>query len=201
MTTYPVLTIQDLDNARAAFGTHEPRDIFYRAASDLVQLVRSGGGTITLGEALAVLLQTWNKQYYQFRPATAQHFQDVDDLITKHSVWLTSVQARLISSVTIQDLVDIGNVFDDFAQVLGPVGASKALHLLAPRFLPLWDQTIAESYGLKASNKVTNADRYRQWVGIVKGQAAAITLPPGDNRNVLKAIDEYNYCHFTKGWI
>lgn len=32
-----------------------------------------------------------------------------------------------------------------------PVGVAKTLHLLAPKFFPLWDEEIAKAYGCKYS--------------------------------------------------
>jgi hypothetical protein len=44
-----------------------------------------------------------------------------------------------------------------FKKVLGKTGAAKSLHLLAPRFFPLWDTKIAKTYGVKNGME---ADRY-----------------------------------------
>lgn len=85
-------TIQDIEAARQAFEANEPRDLFYRAATELVSLALEGRTSLSVAEALAVLLQTWNKMFYQFKA---------------------------------------------FEEILGPVGAAKCLHLLAPRFFPL----------------------------------------------------------------
>lgn len=63
-------TLADLDTAHQLFGQYEPRDVFYRAATDLVRMVLAGESSVTLSEALAVLLQTWNRAYYQYRSRT-----------------------------------------------------------------------------------------------------------------------------------
>jgi len=52
-------------------------DLFYRAATELVSLALEGKTSLSVAEALAVLLQTWNKIFYQYR----------DDLTT--SIFLT----------------------------------------------------------------------------------------------------------------
>ena len=41
-----------------AFEENEPRDIFYRAATELVALALQGSTTVSVAEALAVLLET-----------------------------------------------------------------------------------------------------------------------------------------------
>ena len=93
------------------------------------------------------------------------------------------------------------SIFRSFETVLGPVGAAKCLHLLAPRLFPLWDRAIAEAYGLALGKSGTNPDRYWNFMIIVKRQCALLypKLVPG--RNPLKAIDEYNYCRYTTRWL
>jgi len=80
------LKIQDLKLARRTFEENEPRDLFYRAATELVDLAIKKEVKLTLGEALAVLLQTWNKAYYQYHPFDKQHFNDIENLLEKQFV-------------------------------------------------------------------------------------------------------------------
>jgi hypothetical protein len=58
-------------------------------------------------------------------------------------------------------------LFGLFRAECGPVGAGKALHVLAPNFFPLWDNAIAESYG------VATETGYFQFINIVKQQVSA----------------------------
>lgn len=58
------------------------------------------------------------------------------------ATYFTARQQRYMDEATVK------GVFKSFEKVLGPVGATKCLHLLAPRFFPLWDRAIAEAYGL-----------------------------------------------------
>jgi hypothetical protein len=46
-----------------------------------------------------------------------------------------------------------------------------------------------------------NAERYWRFMGIVKKQVQSLGGEQAIGRNPLKAIDEYNYCKHTKGWI
>lgn len=58
--TMEIPTIHDLDQSHKDFEILEPRDLFYRAATELVDLAISGKTKLSLAEAIAVLLQTWN---------------------------------------------------------------------------------------------------------------------------------------------
>jgi hypothetical protein len=192
----------DLERARAVFGTREPRDVFYRAATDLVKLALADQASISLSEALAVLLQTWNRAFYQYRkPDMAKHFEELDAVLGSDSEWLKAARARSIDSFQDEDEAEVIRVFQDFEAVLGPVGAAKALHLLAPRFAPLWDRAITIAYGLELGAMGTNGSRYVRFMRIVKEQSDHLGGHEGVGRNVLKALDEYNYCHFSRGWI
>jgi len=195
-------SIEDLQKARKVFLKNEPRDLFYRIATELIELAINGKTQVALSEALAVLLQTWNRAYYQFRPFDNEHFSKIGNLIEKHAEQIiTDFRTRSILSLCKRDEDKICKIFVLFEHVLGPVGAAKSLHLLAPRFFPLWDRAIAEAYGVHMGPVGTNAGRY--WSFMVTSRKHCKTLDgtlPHEN-NPLKLIDEYNYCHYTKHWI
>ena len=83
---------------------------------------------------LAVLLQTWNAQHYQFRPFTEEHFREIAKLLQTDLDQLVRFRNRGIDSATKDDLETVEALFNRFEQVLGPVGAVKSLHLLGPNF-------------------------------------------------------------------
>lgn len=196
-----VPSIQDIKAARQAFETNEPRDLFYRAATELVTLALDGKTSLSIAEALAVLLQSWNKIFYQYRRFDGQHFGDIEQLISDHYSILITFRQRSIESLSQEDESEVTRVFKAFEEILGPVGAAKCLHLLAPRFFPLWDRAIAEAYGLPLKQKGRNADGYCRFMGIVKGQVQSLGGEQTIGRNPLKALDEYNYCKYTKRWL
>jgi hypothetical protein len=195
------LTIREIEAARQAFEAHEPRDLFYRAATELVALALDGRTSLSVAEALAVLLQTWNKMFYRYRRFDSQHFADIERLIRDHRSMLITFRQRSIQSINQEDESEVVHVFKAFEEVLGPVGAAKCLHLLAPRFFPLWDRAIADAYSLPLRPRGRNAERYWRFMGIVKKQVQSLGGEQAIGRNPLKAIDEYNYCKHTKGWI
>jgi hypothetical protein len=194
-------TVEELRKARQVFIEHEPRDLFYKVATELIKLAIENKTEITLAEALAVLLQTWNKAYYQFRPFNAKHFSDISTLVTNHAKDAFEFRDRSILSLSEDDFPKIKECFRTFERVLGPVGASKSLHLLAPRFFPLWDRDIAVTYGVGLGPVGTNATDYCRFMTCAKEQCTRLKGQLPESENPLKSIDEYNYCHFTKGWL
>jgi len=196
-------TIQEIDKARILFEANEPRDLFYRAATELVDLSIRKATSLSVAEALAVLLQTWNAAFYRFarRKFDTQHFSDIERLLKKHGRRLSLARQRSIETFGDELVPEVKRVFEDLEIILGPVGAAKCLHLLAPRFFPLWDRAIAQAYGLGLRELGRNGELYCRFMAVVKGECATLGGEGALGRNPLKALDEYNYCKHTRGWM
>lgn len=195
------LSSNDLRLARTAFDANEPRNIFYRAATELVGLAIRGETSLTVGEALSVLLQTWNKAYYQYHKFNNAHLTNIENLVADHRSVLVAFRARSIDSLDNRDHDVVNDLFQDFENVLGPVGAAKTLHLMAPDFFPLWDRKIAKGYDLPLGRSGSNGNRYCQFLLISQIQCRALKQHDAGALNRLRAIDEYNYCKYTKTWL
>lgn len=194
-------SLDDLAGAAQTFQENEGRDLFYRVATEIIALAIDGKTTITVSEGLAVLLQTWNQTYYRFHPGRrATLSKDLGTLLGRHKAILAALRTRSIASFGDEDEEEIGIVFASFADVLGPVGTAKALHLLAPFFFPLWDDAIAHAYHLGQPRPQKNAQRYIHFMRITQSQVRELGGVPGVGRNPLKALDEFNYCRYSRGW-
>jgi hypothetical protein len=199
--TDPAIGPAEVAAARAAFEENEPRDLFYRAATELVDLALRGACALSVAEALAVLLQTWNREYYRFRKFSAAHFADIHLLIERYKVTIHRIRKARIEDLKPRELEGVVEIFQAFETVLGPVGAAKTLHLLAPRRFPLWDRAIAEKYKVPLGRAGSNGQRYWQFMLIAREQCLGLRRGKRGGANPLKSIDEYNYCKYTKGWI
>lgn len=194
-------TLQELETARKTFEEYEPRDLFYRTATELVDLAIRKETSLTVAEALSVLLQTWNQAYYRYREFDSKHFSDIENLINSHYRIISSFRNRSIESLNDEEQDVIKKVFGKFEKVLGPVGAAKSLHLLAPRFFPLWDRAIANVYKVTLIKSGNNGENYFNFMKMSKEQSIKLGGEEALGRNPLKALDEYNYCKYTKSWI
>jgi hypothetical protein len=199
-TEPPLPTWEELKKSRTLFEAYEPRDLFYRAATEFVGLALDGKTSLSVTESVAVLLQTWNAQYYRFHPFDAAHFSALEDVITSFRGHWGSCRLRELISMTIDEFDSIAQMFTAFELILGPVGAAKTLHLLAPEFFPLWDRKIAEGYGISLGTAGENAVEFVSFMTIVVSQITQIASDK-ELRGILKRIDEFNYCRFTKRWI
>jgi hypothetical protein len=114
---------------------------------------------------------------------------------------LSIIRNNAIENLHDSDEIIFQGLFYDFEMVLGPVGAAKCLHLLAPRLFPLWDRAIAKQYKLRLGNSGTNSKLYWEFMLLTKKQCSELGGEESIGKNPLKAIDQYNYCKFTKKWI
>ena len=195
------ITLADVQAARQSFETNEPRDLFYRSATELVGLALREPTRLAVADALAILLQTWNKNFYRFHKAfDAAHFAEIDSLLETHREELSAYRGRKIEDLSDADCNGVQALFADFEAALGPVGTAKALHLLAPTYFPLWDRTIAKKYGVPLDGTYTKSGNYWSFMLTSKRQSREL-IAMGYTGNTLKAIDEWNYCHLSKGWI
>lgn len=195
------ITLQDIQQAHRIFLQNEPRDLFYRTAIYLIDLSINQNGSLSISEAISVLLQTWNKSFYRFRKFDINHFDNIEELIREKSVEVLNFRNRQISSLSTLDNDAVIKIFDPFENILGPVGSAKSLHLLAPHFFPIWDRTIAIAYDLPLTIVGTNSQKYISFMYMQKEQCDNLPNELPDNISKLKAIDEYNYCHYSKGWL
>ena len=190
-----------------AFQQHERRDAMYKTATFLVN--HFWGHPADIADSLGVLLLTWNQAFYRYGPFDFQRLEKV--IATKQPV-LDSFRSRDILTYSSADDAAIKSLFAEFLSALqicegskkatrSPVAVAKALHLLAPRFFPLWDVKIAIAYGCRYS--ADPAGTYLRFIVEIRDLAQAILHTHIDNtsKTVVKLIDEYNYARFTKGWI
>jgi hypothetical protein len=188
---------RQLEAAHHEYRRIEPRDLFYQVAIELLDLSIKKKTKVSVSEAVAVLLQTWNNAHYRYHPFTPQHFSDIEQLITKWDA-LARFRNRSITDIQDQDKTKVEEVFCEFEKVLYPVGTAKAMHLLAPRFFPIWDRAIAKSYGIPLRSVGKNASAYFGFMLETKRQVDNLGGEVAIGRNPLKAIDEFNFCVFTK---
>jgi len=199
-------TLSQLKLAHSTFADKEARDLFYQVATELVDRAFNRTTKFSVGQAIAVLLGTWNRRFYQRgRRCDRRHVEKIDGSIEARQSEFQKYRARSIESLRDDEQSTIQRHFAHFEPFLGRVGVAKAFHLIGPNFFPLWDNEIASEYGVPLKSPNGNAVQYWKFMVIMKadiqslGGAAAIEKAIGTP--ALKALDEYAYCRFTTGWI
>ena len=222
------VTLAKLENGCAAFWRNEPRDAMYVIATRLVK--EDWVKPSAVAEGLGVVLLTWNQAAYRYG---SFDFHALEDLLKRNQAALDSYRRRKIASFNSEKEENaIRALFDEMLDALAyteskrktPVGAAKALHLLAPSFFPLWDKEIAKGCGCNwyahagsAANYVAFMDYTRDATALLERQFASTQAPTslpkarnlasslskraGRSKTMLKLFDEYLCAKHTKGWI
>ncbi len=193
------ITLADLNTAHDAYQEIEPRGLFYKAARELVDLAIQGRTALTVAETLGVLLQTWNKNAFRFKKKNfdARYIDEIQSLLRRHEMPLAAYRKQKIEELDEGVRANVVSMFEEFEEVLGPVGSAKALHLLAPELFPLWDRAIAIKCGVRLGHAGTNGDRYWRFMEHARDQCTELRRE-GATGTLLKLIDEYNYCRYTR---
>jgi hypothetical protein len=126
-----------LREARSKFVKGEARDLFYRLATWLLGEARDDRIPFSPVEALAVLLQTWNRRFYvqRRRNFDAEDLARLQDFLQMHRQALEGLRKRSIESVTSEDEELTKELFSELAEFLGVTGASKAFAFACPAVL------------------------------------------------------------------
>lgn len=203
-------TIAEIHIARTIYQNEYPGDIYYVAALGLVNSSVNRDDAKGIAVGLAVLLLNWNSEYYfrwhpnllKDRYTSQEHLFDIERVVTKClQVCKDYRKLNIINLSSSEHERDLKEVFEVFRQILGPVGAAKSMHLLAPLFFPLWDNSIAKNgYGIDLVNSSAQAkaNLYCRFMNKVKMQCAGLDTEKSIANSLLKAIDEYNFITYTR---
>ena len=188
------------------FEKHEKRDAMYKVATFIIS--HYWGRPFDMANGLGVLLLTWNQAFYRYGPFD---FDELERCININLKKLKNFRNRHITSLLESDEKDINGLFKEFLEALqidsgkmqgrtSPVAVSKALHILAPDFFPIWDQKIAKAYGY---NYYKNPEKkYFSFCRIIKDVADKVEdYVVHSDKTLVKLIDEYNFSKYTGGWI
>jgi len=188
------------------FEKHETRDAMYKVATFLVQYFWGEPSDMTDG--LGVLLLTWNQAFYRYG---SFDFDKLQECIAANLEKIESFRDRDISDLSNADKDDIRDLFNEFLEALqissgkkkgtkSPVAVAKALHLLAPKFFPLWDDKIARAYDCYYNENP--AEKYISFCKTTGAIADEVKeYVSRSDKTLMKLIDEYNYSKYTQGWI
>jgi hypothetical protein len=201
---------------------YEKRDSIYKVAAFLVEHFWYRPSDIADG--IGVLLLVWNQAYYRYCNF-ALDFEGLEQFLEKNEKALMELRHRDISSYNLSNDKDlVKNLFNDLLSVLkcgnkrSPVAVSKALHLLAPDFFPLWDDDISKVHSCYWYDSDRASEKYLKFMEKMKALSdrvvatymkrnnvdkeiakAAIQKEASPNmpfmKSLLKIIDEHNYAY------
>ena len=158
-----------------------------------------------MATGIGLLLKSWHNAFYRFGPYDPAR---LTACIEANMPILDALRERMIHSFASDDESQVRRLFSTLTAALkggkkgeqeSTVATAKAMHLLAPGFLPLWDNPIAGAYGqfpMWAHNYISYCGQMKELASAVQGY-----LPDPDDCTILKRVDEFNYAVFTQGWV
>lgn len=187
----------------------------YKVARELLD--QHWGNAAATADALGVLLLTWNQAAYRYG---LFDFAKLEEFLSLNERDLTDFRQDRLQNLPEINAQLVTRLFDELLQALitgagtrSPVAVGKALHLIAPRMFPLWDNKIATQYGCRIYGAPGSSKKYVQFIAINKDQLTQLgqERPISDIEDelsamarfpkpILKFVDEYNYARFTYGW-
>ncbi|MBN1214494.1 MAG: hypothetical protein JXA99_03535 [Candidatus Lokiarchaeota archaeon] len=186
------------------YEIQEPRDTVYKITLFYIQ--NNWDNIEEMVDALNVFLRSWNRAFYRYGKSD---FKCLESIIRKNYNILKSYRDKSILSFNSKDYSIIKKLFNELLEVLkienkngikkSPVSVSKALHLLAPNYFPLWDQSIAIEYHCYYSKNPD--EKYINFCKKIKEIAENISYEIETKKSLVKLIDQYNYAKYTKKWI
>jgi hypothetical protein len=189
--------------AITAYRTRETRGpIYFQALQHITERWGNGGEMAT---GIGLLLKSWHNAFYRFGPYDPARLKAC---LEENMLILDTLRERGIHSFASDDESQVRRLFSTLTAALkggkkgeqeSTVATAKAMHLLAPGFLPLWDNPIAGAYGqfpMWAHNYISFCGQMKQLASAVEGY---VSNP--DDCTILKRVDEFNYAVFTQRWV
>ena len=149
---------------------------------------------------LEELLSKWNIDYGGDDLKTI-YGSIKDNSKIKDAIEFSETRKKYIE-IRISDLEkEIAHMVPEKLIMRSPVGVAKALHLLAPKFFPLWDERIAKAKPYKCYYDKNPAEKYVEFCKKTKIVADEVrNYISCSDKTLLKLIDEYNYSKYKQGW-
>jgi len=143
------------------FEEMEVRDVFYKIATKLISKSSELDDRV---DAILVVLLTWNRGFYRYRPFDTEHMEEFSnamrefekpfDLLKRKNLDLDNIdlEDKIFQNLNLSVADDIPSykevilvIFDRFSEILGSTGASKAMHLINGRLFMMWDNAIRKN--------------------------------------------------------
>ena len=201
------------------YQKREPREAVYQVASRIIDQCWASRDYQTLALAVTALLVSWNARVHVGRETS---FDKLPDFIRRHYRELCRLRkldlhrepATFSDQGLYNELLHLLTVKKKNKTSLStPVGVAKALHILAPRYFPLWDREIArksghsigmspysyQRFGEKARQLVKRLVQTTLLASRARSEDAALawlkeqTCTRGLSKTWVKFADEYNY--------
>lgn len=193
------INVNEFFNGVRKYENKYPQEPIYKLARFILE--NYWGGIHLMVGAVGAFVLIWNQAFYRYG---RMDYDALEKCISKNLPKIDKFKNKNIIDLSKNDEKEIKELFNDFLDALksiekkrerkSPVAVSKALHILAPNYFPLWDRKIAEAYGCFYNKNP--AEKYIEFMYKMKKVANKIGKFIGiKDKPLLKLIDEYNFIY------
>ncbi len=180
----------------------EPRAFCYDLA---FKMIRKDKRTLIVSDetvnGILLLLFTWN-----FAAPITKILKQVkiQDILSKNKERIDRLKDVTICSFSDAYNSDVEILFDNFKEMFGQTGASKALSLINPRLFVMWDTEIRKELKKKYIKRIDNGQTGKNYTTYLLGVKQIIhdfnLCSKIKNKNeIAKKFDEYNFVKIIMG--
>lgn len=189
-----------------------------RVTEQFMTFVKSYIGTgesKDIGKAVSLYLLTWNfqrfKEYFKYnKDFNLEHyFKQLRIFLEEKRTHLKFFREKTLISNIIEE-TEIRRLFDEINSKLKrlgrghnePVGTTKLLHIFAPHYFPLIDNSEARAVGLTKRRETLTVNHYLNWMNSLKRWLLNYTeviekLEKQHNSTIVRLVDEGLYLMST----
>ncbi len=142
----PLITLPGLETQCQAYERDEGGyDRYYAPSCSLVSHGIESERWDCICGGTSLLVYAWNAPFYR----SPFDYASLEASLRNHWILLMAFRDRQLSTLNGDDQLEIERLFDDLTSALNSgraraqVSAAKALHVIAPSFFPMWDNSIA----------------------------------------------------------
>lgn len=178
----------------------EPRAFCYDLATQFINQAKHISGNdwyedINTTKGILLLLYTWN---FAAKETKKLNFHNLSELIRNAKDDLKFLEKYSITNADNGAWGAIERLFDQFRNVFGQTGASKALSLLNPELFVMWDTAIRKRLRKELIPGIMNGESGEYYLIFLKGiqkiiEEYSIVEKLPQNSVIAKKVDEYHY--------
>jgi len=199
----PRITLLELERQCQAYERDEGGyDRYYAPSCSLVTFGIQHERWDCICGGISLLVYAWNAPFYR----NPFDYALLETSLRSHWLLLMAFRARPLSSLNSNDQLGIERIFNALTSALSPgraraqVSAAKALHVIAPTFFPMWDNSIAyDGYNCPYDEEpgaayVAFCERIQERVASLQADWDSLAAEHWlTQKPLLKRIDEFNF--------
>lgn len=126
------------------------RDVAYRVGQKIIGESWNDSSPFTITEGVLTFILIWNMEAYG--RGKYPKYENIESFIQENKPVLNKLRKRVLLSFNEDDEAIVRDLYEKlleagrYGKKKTKVGTAKALHILAPKFFPIWDSKIIKAF-------------------------------------------------------